>query len=169
MVLEKLSQVRGTTSNLRNPLLTRSHVGLKRRYCIRYGGSMTSAKTGGSSRKLSPLSTLLFFCQQHIMVSILQHDCLREGVSARVIVNLRCTEALYLCRALNPLVPRCSVKSRAFDPEDNLLSIHRSLEAGAIPILACTPILSNLQRTLTLRICDRAGEGRPRTVVEENP
>ena len=131
-------------------------------------GDLRLPQKQGSSRKLSPLScTLPFFCQQHIMVSILQHACLREGVSARFIVNLRCTEALCLCRALNPttsiakLVPRCSGKSRAFDREDTLLSIRRSLGAGASPILARTPILSNLQRTLTLGICDRAGEVRP--------
>ena len=85
------------------------------------------------------------------MVSILQHACLRQGISAGVIVHLRCPEALYLCRALNSttsiakLVPRCSGKPRAFDPEDTLLSIRRSLEAGASPILVCILTLSNLQ------------------------
>lgn len=149
MVLENLSQVRGTTSNLPNPLLTRRPVGLKRRYCIRYGAIYDFRKNRGSSVTAQHLSILL--PATHIMVSILQHACLRQGVSARVIVHLRCPEAFYLCRVLNSttsiakLVPRCSGKSRAFDPEDTLLSIRRSLEAGASPILVCILTLSNLQ------------------------
>src|SRR5271154_3589271 len=62
MVLGNLSQVRGTTSNLANPLLTRRPVGLKRRYCIRYATSRKNRGHLGSCHHPAPLP---FFCQQH--------------------------------------------------------------------------------------------------------